>query len=100
MLAELDYLLSTRVGPQAARSLLGEVARGALQLEPFTASDVGRAAAVIDAYRDLHMGLADASLVVLAERHGTHDLLSLDERHLHAVRGPVGQAFRLLPADA
>ena len=92
--------MSTRVGPGAARRVLGEVARGALSLEPFSAADVERAAAVIDAYADLEIGLADASLVVLAERHAVTDLLTLDERHFRAVRGPGGTAFRLLPADA
>jgi predicted nucleic acid-binding protein len=43
--------------------------------------------------------LADASLVILAERHDTLDLLTLDERHFRAISGPKGRSFRLLPAD-
>ena len=35
----------------------------------------------------------------LAERHGTHDILTLDERHFRAVAGPGGRPFRVLPAD-
>lgn len=49
---------------------------------------------------DLGIGLADASLVVLANRYGVRDLLSLDERHFRTIRGPGGRPFRLLPADA
>ena len=37
---------------------------------------------------------------VLAERHETHDVLTLDERHLRALRVPGGRPFRLLPSDA
>lgn len=100
VLAELDYLISTHGGQAQALKLLADVARGAYQLEPFGAADVAAAAAVIRRYEDLQMGLADASLVVLAERHGCHDLLTLDQRHFRAVAGPAGQPFRLLPFDA
>jgi uncharacterized protein len=100
VLAELDYLLSNRVGQSAARAFLAEVGRGVYRLESFDATDVEAAERVIGRYRDLEIGLADASLVVLANRHGVRDLLTLDERHFRALRGPAGRPFRLLPADA
>jgi predicted nucleic acid-binding protein len=100
VLAELDYLLATRVSSVVRRSLLAEVARGAYQLEPFDAADVGAASAVLERYPDLDLGLADASVVVLADRHVASDILTLDERHFRAVRGARGRAFRLLPFDA
>jgi uncharacterized protein len=99
VLAELDYLLATRVSQQAAVALLDQVATGAYRIEPMAAEDIARASEIIIQYRDLQLGLADASLVVLAERHGTLDLLTLDERHFRAIRGPGGRSFRLLPAD-
>jgi predicted nucleic acid-binding protein len=100
VLAELDYMLGTRVGPAAQEALLGEVARGAYQLEPFLAADVAAAQLVTARYRSLNLGIADASLVVLAERHGLRDILTLDERHFRALRTSKGRPFRLLPADA
>ncbi len=100
VLAELDYLLATRVSASAAAAVLQQVAGGAYRLESMDAHDVARAADVIGRYRDLELGLADASLVVLAERHDILDLLTLDERHFRAVAGPRGRPFRLLPADA
>jgi uncharacterized protein len=100
VLAELDYLLSTRVSQQAAVALLDEVATGAYRLEPMAADDIARALEIVLQYRDLQLGLADASLVVLAERHGTLDVLTLDERHFRAIHGPGGRPFRILPADA
>lgn len=100
VLAELDYLLSTRVSAAVARSFLDEVAGGAYQLEPFDPDDVADAVAVLDRYADLQLGLADASIVVIAERHGCPDLLTLDERHFRAVLGPRRRPFRLLPTDA
>lgn len=100
VLAELDYLVSTRVSQASALALLEQVAAGVYRLEPMAGADVDRAVSVIDRYRDLELGLADASLVVLAERHGVADLLTLDERHFRAVSGPGGRPFRILPADS
>jgi predicted nucleic acid-binding protein len=99
VLAELDYLLATTVGASAQNSLLEEVERGAYRLEPFTAADVAAARRVIQRYPDLNVGLADASLVVLARRHRTRDVLTLDERHFRSMRTLDGRRFRLLPAD-
>ena len=100
VLAELDYLLATRVSQEAERSLLAEVGRGVYRLETFDASDVEAAERVIVRFKDLEIGLADASLVVLAHRYGVRDLLTLDERHFRALGGPGGRPFRLLPADS
>ncbi len=100
VLAELDYLLATRVGASAERALLGEVARGVYRLAPFEAHDVEAADRIIGRYVDLGIGLADASMVVLAGRYGTTDVLTLDERRFRALRGPDGRPFRILPADA
>lgn len=99
VLAELDYLLATRVGEPARLALLGEVERGAYQLQAFGAGDVRAARAVIERHADLGISLADASIVVLAERHEVNDVLTLDERHFRAL-AVEGRSFRLLPADA
>jgi hypothetical protein len=100
VLVELDYLLGARVGLRAKLALLGEVAHGAYRLEPFSTDDVARASEVIERYPALRIGLADASIVVLGERHGVRDVLTLDERHFRAVRTRDRRRFRLLPADA
>jgi len=44
--------------------------------------------------------LRDASIVVLAERHGVTTVLSLDERHFRALRIDRRKRFRILPFDA
>jgi uncharacterized protein len=100
VLAELDYLIGSRVGGQAQMALVDEVARGAYQLELFSSEDLGDAKRVMERYADLRIGLADASVVVLANRHRTLDLLCTDERHFRALRGTGGKPFRLLPFDA
>lgn len=100
VLAELDYLVGSRVGHDAQVALLDEVASGAYQLEPFNADDVDRATRLMERYADLRIGLADASVAVLAARHRTLDLLCTDQRHFRALRAHGGKPFRLLPYDA
>lgn len=100
VLAELDYLVLTRVGHTQELSLLDEVANGAYRLEPFSEEDVADAGTLIRKYEDLGIGLADASNIVLADRHDTLDILTLDERHFRPMRNARGRPFRLLPFDA
>ena len=48
---------------------------------------------------NLNLGLADASIAVLAERYRCRSVLTLDQRHFRVILGPGGQPFRLLPFD-
>ena len=74
---------------------------GTYRLEPFAATDVAEAIRVIERHSGFgDLGLADASIVVLANRYGALDVLTLDERRFRAVTGPQGRSFRLLPADS
>jgi predicted nucleic acid-binding protein len=100
VLAELDYLLAMRVGRGAELALLEEVARETYRLASFSIGDVAEARRIIVQYADLRIDLADASNVVLANRHDTLDMLTLDERHFRTLSGPGGRPFRVLPADA
>ena len=99
VLAELDYMLGARHGQEQQLALLAEVAEGAYELAEFDRADVESGADVMRQYADLRVGLADASIVVLAERHGSTDVLTFDHRHFRAMRGPGGRPFRLLPDD-
>lgn len=97
VLAELDYLLATRLGVSAELTVLAELAAGAYQLDHLDERDLQRCATVIDRYRDQAIGIADASIVVMAERHRTRTVLTLDHRHFDVLRPLDGGRFRLLP---
>lgn len=97
VIAELDYLLSTRLGLDEEIAALDELSSGGYELADFEAHDVRAAIEIIQRYPDQAIGLADASLVVLADRYGTKDLLTLDHRHFDVVRPLDGGHFRLLP---
>jgi len=55
---------------------------------------------VAEQYGDLRLGLTDASLAVIAARHHTVNILTLDETHFRLVRPLWGRTFTILPADA
>lgn len=97
VLAELDYLLATRRGVQAELAALGELCSGAWELPAFDEADVRRALGVIDKYQGQSIGLADASLVMLAARYRTDRLLTLDHRRFRVMRTVTGKPFTLLP---
>lgn len=100
VLAELGYLLATRVSPQAAEAALQDVANGVYELIPFSAADTARALAVIRKCPALEIGIADASCVTIAGDQRTTRVLTLDERRFRTVRPLYGEAFTVLPADA
>ena len=100
VLAELAYLLARRGGSDRELALLEEIGRETYELVPFRAADVAASARVIARYRDLGIGLTDASLVVVAARFATTRIFTLDERHFRAIAPLDGGTFELLPADA
>ena len=100
VLAELDYLLATRVSAVASVELLRDVEAGAFELASFGADDVATAATIVDRFVDLGIGLADASILVLTERYKTDRVLTLDQRHFRALRTASGEGLTLLPADS
>ncbi len=97
VLAELDYLVATRIGVNAELTVLRELANGAYHLATIDPDQLATAADLVGRYRDLRIGLTDASLVVLADRYRTHRVLTLDRRHFGALRPLSGGSFELLP---
>jgi hypothetical protein len=100
VLAELDYLTARIAGVDAELTLLAELSSGAYELAPFTRDDLAEAAAVVERYRDLPLGLTDASLVVLADRYDIDVIGTLDERHFRVVQSLRGHPLRIVPADS
>lgn len=100
VLAELDHLVSVRLGESARAAVIADVL-DTMSVIPFTHEAAIRAASVADAYGSFPLGLTDATLVVHAQDYRTRDLLTVDARHFRAVK-PLwgGDSFRLLPLDA
>lgn len=97
VLAELDYLVGSRLGVSAELAVLRELAGGAWDLAAFGTEDLAEARTVVERYADQSIGLADASIVVLAARYQTRTVVTLDRRHFGVVRPIDGGTFRILP---
>src|SRR5262249_55553237 len=68
LLAEIDYLLTSRLGADAALEFLESVEAGAFTLVALTSEDLIRCRELMHQYRGLELGLADATVVTAAER--------------------------------
>ncbi len=97
VLAELDYLVASHLDVTAELAVLREMAGGAWELAALDAKDVLRAASVVQRYADQEIGLADASIVVLAERYGTRRVATRDRRHFEVLRPFQGGRFTIVP---
>jgi predicted nucleic acid-binding protein len=99
LLAEIDYLLSVRLGTDAAVEFLESVESGAFTLVDLAADDVPRCRELMRQYRDLPLGLADASVVATSERLNIQHLFTVDQRHFRAIQPRGLSHFIILPAD-
>jgi uncharacterized protein len=97
VVAEVTYLLGTRLGWEDEVRFLGDLATGDLFLEPVHAADPGRIAELVARYNDLPLGTVDASVVAAAERLKTTQIATTDRRDFSIVRPSHAEAFDLLP---
>ena len=97
VVAEVDYLVATRKGVDAELAVLAELSGGAYELPTMDADDLAVARRVVERYRDLGIGVADASLAVLAQRYRTRTVLTLDRKHFSVMRPLDGGVFTIVP---
>ena len=97
--AEADYLILERLGIDVELAFIEDLAAGTFEVECLTRNELRVARRLVEQHRDLRIGLADASLVVLADRYRTTRLLSFDERAFRTVAPLTGGTFTILPAD-
>ncbi len=100
ILGEIDYLLRTKLGIRAEFDFLDDILAGAFTLEPLTAADLARSRDLLEQFRSLDLGLADASVIATADRLRVRRILTVDERDFRAVCSADGTPFVLLPADS
>lgn len=94
VMVEVDYLLRSRMSDQVARRFLSDVDAGRYVPAPLTADMLHRAIEVDERHADLGLGLADASVVAVAESVGAEVVVTLDHAHLSA---PLQGRWELLP---
>jgi predicted nucleic acid-binding protein len=97
VVAELDYLVASRLGVSTELAVLQELTGGAWDLPAIDVEGLVQALAVIERYADQNVGVADASNVILAERFRTRTIVTLDRGHFDVLRPLSGGRFRILP---
>ena len=96
---EADYLILSRLGVDAELRFLDDLV-GAYLVDSLDLDGLGAAKQVCRRYRDLNIGLADASIVVLCRKWNTRSVGTFDQRHFRSLAPLQGGSFELLPADA
>ena len=83
ILAEVGYMVETRLTPEVLDSVLSDLESGAFRLDCGDA-DIPRVRTLVRRYRNLPLGLADAAVIACAERSGGR-ILTLDRRDFGVV---------------
>lgn len=90
VLTEFDHLARSRVGNGPARQFLQAVAGGLYEVAYLSAGLLRRAAEFDRQYADLNLGLADASLMAIAERRELR-VFTFDFRDFRATESSAGR---------
>jgi predicted nucleic acid-binding protein len=95
VVTESMYFLSAT--PQGPRRLAEFVADSGMRVFDLAqAAELQAAALLMERYADTPMDYADATLVLLAEALGIHDVLTLDRRGFSSYRARSRKSFRLV----
>jgi uncharacterized protein len=84
------------LGQAGKRALLTFIRRGGLRLEGLTVEDVPKLDELLARYE--RMDFADATLVLVAEKTGVTEILTIDRRDFEAYRTRSGGRFKVLLA--
>lgn len=95
VIAEVSYLLGSRLGAQGDARFMGAMATQ--DVEAPSAEDYVRIQELVATYEDFPLGGVDASVIALAERLDAAIVLTLDRRHFATVRPAHRESFELLP---
>jgi uncharacterized protein len=83
IMAEIAYVIESRLGSRVLDAVLADVEGGAYTLECGT-EDLPRVRELITRYENLPLGFADATVIACAERNGGR-VLSVDARDFGVV---------------
>ena len=95
VLVEVEYIL--RPLPEAFAALLTDFEAGSFDLLELPVRWLLRTGELVDQYRDLSLGLVDATVVAATEMLSETKVATLDHRHFAVVRPAHTPALTLLP---
>ena len=83
ILSEVTYMLEAHAGHSVSDSFVASLEDGSIQFD-CGERDFARIRKLVDRYKDLPLGFADASVIACAERRGGR-VLTYDQRHFPIV---------------
>jgi uncharacterized protein len=95
VLVEVEYML--RPWPEAFAALVADFEAGSLELVDLSVRWLLRAGELVERYRDLPLGLVDATVVAATEMLRETKVATLDHRRFAVVRPAHASALTLLP---
>jgi uncharacterized protein len=90
-------MVSKYLGAHVAQAFFTGIENGDLELIGFDTTDFARANAIMKKYPSVPLGIADASVMTIAERYQIQRILTLDRRHFSLVKPSFMVYFELLP---
>lgn len=97
ILVEIDYLLGHLLDVQAELDFIQDILNGVFRLHSLNSAMLQNCHNLIEKYHDLKLGLADTSVMTLADELNIYKILTVDERDFRAVK--LKKPLVLLPAD-
>lgn len=97
VLPEVDYMVTKYLGVPVATAFLEDLTQGAFQYVAVELPDIKHAIRVIQKYKDVPLGIVDASIVAIAERYQIQRILTLDRRHFSLIQPESMAYLQLLP---
>lgn len=98
VIAEVDHLVRSRIGADAARAFLAALASGEHRVAEVTPGLLRRATEIDAQHADLDLGFVDAAVMAFAERSEL-SILTFDFQDFRATR-PVHGHWRLVVDEA
>ena len=91
ILAEVGYMIETRLGPDVLDAFMSDLVSGAFSYD-CAADDLVRIRQLTARYRDLSLGVADAAVIASAERLRA-GILTFDRRDFDVVARETGMSI-------
>lgn len=90
-------MVSKYLGEHVARAFLEDLTANHFTYLTVELEDIQQALEVMVQYNGVPLGLVDASLVALADRHRIQCILTLDRRHFSLIKPKNLEYLELLP---
>lgn len=99
IMTEVCYMTGTRLGAEAEAGFPDALRHKELHLESVTDQDLTRMAELVRTFAKQKLGSADASVIAMAERLGTHRVATLNHKDFRQIIPRNNLTLELLPPE-